>query len=87
MSVLKQPKKTATEWDRADIVYALRKRGWTLRSLAQEIGVSYSTINSAIYKPYPKMERAIAAAIGVRADQIWVGRYEKRNFKPTLDHK
>lgn len=87
MVVLEQLKKTAADWDRADIVYALRKRGWNLRSLARESGVSYSTLNSAITKSYPKMENVIAAAIGVEPEQIWATRYARRNFKPSLDHK
>lgn len=84
MSVLEHLKNTAFNWERADIVYALRKNGWTLRSLAKESGVSYSTIRSALDKPYPKMENIIASAIGVEPEVIWAERYARRNFRPTL---
>lgn len=84
MVVLEELKKSAFDWDKADIVYALRKNGWSLRSLAKESGVSYSTLRSALDKPYPKMEGVIARAIGVEPEVIWVERYARRNFRPTL---
>lgn len=84
MSVLEGLKKSAFDWDKADIVYALRKNGWTLRSLAIEAGVSYSTLRSALDKSYPKMENVIASAIGVEPEVIWAERYARRNFRPTL---
>ncbi len=84
MSVLSQLKKSTLDWERADILYALHKNGWTLRALAKAYGVSYSTLRSALDKPYPKMETVIANAIGVEPEIIWVQRYEKRRFNPTL---
>lgn len=84
MVVLEQLKKSTFDWDKADIVYALRKQGWTLRSLAKESGVSYSTLRSALDKSYPKMENVIASAIGVEPEVIWVERYARRRFRPTL---
>ncbi|MEH8030219.1 helix-turn-helix domain-containing protein [Gallibacterium anatis] len=84
MIVLESLKKTAHDWDKADIVYALRKKGWTLRSLAKESGVSYSTLRSALDKSYPKMENVIASAIGVDPEIIWTERYARRRFRPTL---
>lgn len=85
MVVLEHLKKSAFDWDKADITYALRKQGWTLRSLAKESGVSYSTLRSALDKSYPKMENVIASAIGVEPEVIWAERYARRRFRPTLD--
>lgn len=87
MVVLEGLKKSAFDWDKADIVYALRKNGWTLRALAKESGVSYSTLRSALDKSYPKMERVIASAIGVEPEVIWSERYAKRIFRPTLSQQ
>ncbi|VEB25733.1 putative transcriptional regulator, Nlp [Actinobacillus lignieresii] len=91
MSVLSDVKKTAqSDWHRADILAGLRKKGWTLRSLADEGGVSYSTLKSALDKSYPKMERLIASAIGVAPEVIWAGRTAERierNRRPTLTNK
>lgn len=88
MSVLNEPKKTAQDWHRADILAELRKAGWSLRSLAEEGGVSHNTLKSALDKSYPKMERLIANAIGVAPEVIWAERFEKRSRRqPVLSHK
>ncbi|AUI65175.1 MULTISPECIES: helix-turn-helix domain-containing protein [Glaesserella] len=85
MSVLDSLKKSAFDWERADIVYVLKKNGWTLRSLAKANNVSYSTLRSALDKSYPKMEGVIARAIGVEPQVIWAERYAKRDFKPVVN--
>lgn len=91
MSVLSNTKKTATnDWHRADILAALRKNGWSLRSLAKAGNVSYNTLKSALDKPYPKMERLIANAVGVAPEEIWVTRSMERierNRRPVLTNK
>ena len=55
MSVLESTKKTAVNWHKADILAELKKKGWTLRSLAAEGNVSYSTLKTVFDKSYPKM--------------------------------
>ncbi|WP_032092026.1 helix-turn-helix domain-containing protein [Necropsobacter rosorum] len=91
MSVLDGAKKTANrDWHRADILAALRKNGWSLRSLANAGNVSYNTLKSALDKPYPKMERLIANAVGVAPEEIWAARSLERierNRKPVLTNK
>ncbi len=72
------------DWHRADIVAALHKRGWSLRRLSQEAGLSAGALNNALDRPWPKAERIIAAAIGVTPETIWPERYAKRNFKPVF---
>lgn len=74
----------AEDWHRADIVAALHKRGWSLRRLSQEAGLSAGALNNALDRPWPKAERIIAAAIGVTPETIWPERYAKRNFKPVF---
>ncbi|MEX3629335.1 MAG: helix-turn-helix domain-containing protein [Burkholderia sp.] len=78
-------KKTAGDWDKADIKYALEKKGRNLRQLAKQCGYSNSSaLRKAFDAPYPKVERIIADAIGVAPEVIWPSRYAKRNFAPVL---
>ncbi|MBA5605865.1 helix-turn-helix domain-containing protein [Duganella sp. FT3S] len=85
MSVLNNQKKSnRTDWHRADVVAALHKKGWSLRELSRQNGLSAGTLKSALDRPYLKAEEIIASAIGVTADEIWPQRYEKREFSPEL---
>jgi Mu-like prophage fluMu DNA-binding protein ner len=87
MSVLENTKKTAVNWHKADILAELKKKGWTLRSLAAEGNVSYSTLKTVFDKSYPKMERLVANAIGIAPEIIWAERFAERNRKPVLTNK
>ena len=87
MSVLESTKKTAVNWYKADILAELKKKGWTLRSLAAEGNVSYSTLKTVFDKSYPKMERLVANAIGIAPEVIWAERFAERNRKPVLTNK
>lgn len=87
MSVLESAKKTAVNWHKADILAELKKKGWTLRSLAAEGNVSYSTLKTVFDKSYPKMERLVANAIGIAPEIIWAERFAERNRKPVLTNK
>lgn len=88
MSVDKSPKKSAeADWHRADVVAALHKKGWTLRELSRQNGLSAGTLKSALDHSYPKAEAIIASAIGTTPEVIWPERHAKRNFKPFLTHK
>ncbi len=65
-------------------------KGWSLRSLAKAGNVSHNTLKSVLDKPYPKMERLVANAIGVAPEVIWAGRTAERierNRRPTLTNK
>lgn len=85
MSALQTVKKTArADWHRADVVAALHKKGWSLRKLSRESGLSDSTLKTALDRPYLKAETIIAAAIGIPPQDIWPERYAKRDFTPVL---
>lgn len=76
---MSDPKKTSPEdWHPADIHAALRKAGWSLAQLALHHGyASNSALCNAIARPFPKGERIIAAAIGVKHPMvIWPSRYD-----------
>jgi Ner family transcriptional regulator len=61
---------------RAWIIYRLRLKGYTLGSLARELGVARGVPGNALRGPYPRMERAIATALGLQPQQIWPERYD-----------
>ncbi|MEI6389450.1 MAG: helix-turn-helix transcriptional regulator [Spirochaetota bacterium] len=65
------------DWHPADIKAALNKAGYTLSSLAEEVGLkSGSMLSKALTLSYPKSERTIADALGVLPQIIWPSRYE-----------
>ena len=72
---------TKTDWHPADIVAALRKKGWSLRRLSLSHGYSSGMVRQAILRPYPKAERIIAEAIGVPPWVIWPSRYDGNTHK------
>lgn len=63
------------DWHTADIKAAVEKKGLNFEAIGRNNGVSGATIREAFRKPYPKSERAIAAAIGVEPSVIWPTRY------------
>jgi Ner family transcriptional regulator len=72
-------------WSNQFIVYRLHERGTSLRKLDAANGYSPNTLQSALRRPWPKAERIIAAAIGVRPETIWPSRYnatKSRRLKP-----
>ena len=73
--------KSRKDWDRAYILYLLRLKGWTLRSLSFRNGYTSNALQYALRKPYPKAERIIAAVIGVLPRTIWPSRYVERRAR------
>ncbi|MEF3074079.1 helix-turn-helix transcriptional regulator [Methylobacter sp. Wu1] len=81
MSQLNNTKKAShSDWHPADIVAALRKKGWSLRRLSIHHQLSPYTLGNAIASPYPKGERIIAAEIGVAPQEIWPSRYDDQGM-------
>lgn len=68
--------KTGPDWHPADVVAALRKRGWSLRQLSREHGYVPTALANALRMPWPKAEGIIANAIGVEPKTIWPSRYD-----------
>lgn len=66
------------DWHKADIKAALEKAGTNYSKLAAEHGIASSTLRNALRFPYPKCERIIATAIGLKPEDIWPSRYEKK---------
>ncbi len=59
------------EW----IKFQLRIRGSSLSQLARELGVTRQAVRNALSSRYPRMERVIAAEIGLSPETIWPERY------------
>lgn len=67
------------EW----IKFQLRLRGTTLSAVARELGVSRQALGQTLVTSYPKMERAIAAKLGLEPWVIWPERYARQQGKTT----
>ena len=73
------------DWHIADIKAALEKNGWSLSRLSIANGYTRKAAANTLRKPWPKMEKIIALAIGEKAQNIWPSRYcnkGKSNRKP-----
>ncbi|OEE42328.1 helix-turn-helix domain-containing protein [Vibrio anguillarum] len=64
-----------SDWHRADIVAALKKRGLSVRQLSRDAGLGENTLANALRMPWPKGERIIAEAIGMTPQEVWPSRY------------
>ena len=61
------------EW----IKFQLRTKGTSLAQLARQLGVERNALNNVKRVAYPRMERAIAQALGLTPFQIWPERWDK----------
>lgn len=68
---------TNSDWHRADVIAALKKKGLSLAGLSRDAGLGPRTLNNALERRYPKAEKIIADAIGVEPNEIWPSRYEE----------
>lgn len=65
------------DWHPSDIKAALEKLGWSLRQLGFEHGYTgNNSFSEAFRKPWPKVERIIAEALGLKPEVIWPSRYD-----------
>lgn len=78
------PKKASHEdWHPADIKAALQKKSWSLNQLGLDNGYrTKSALARALHGPYPKAERIIAKALGMKPQEIWPSRYDAKG-KPN----
>lgn len=71
-----QKKPASPDWHKEDIKAAVRKRGLTMKGLSTANGYrSVDACSQALHRPYPKVERIIAAFVGVTPETIWPSRY------------
>lgn len=76
--ILAQPD-TRNEW----IKFQLALRSLSFAGIGRELGVTRHAVKAALSKSYPKMERAIAAKIGMAPDVIWPERYQKNGVSAS----
>ena len=62
---------------RADIVAAIKKRGYSLEGLSRKHGLSKTAVSVCLCKPWPHVEQLVAATIGVEVHKIWPSRYDR----------
>lgn len=77
IKVSKPPKRVLADptLRRTWIIQTFADSGSSLPALARRIGVSKSTIYSVVDRPYPKMERILAAELGMTAQELFPERY------------
>ncbi|AVF34882.1 helix-turn-helix domain-containing protein [Rahnella sikkimica] len=68
------------DWHSADIIAAIKKKGTTMAAVSREAGLCSSTLSNALTRKWPKGEKLIAEAIGVRAEIIWPTRYSGTKY-------
>ena len=68
------------DWHQADIIAAIKKKGTTMAAVSRRAGLSSSTLSNALIRKWPKGERLIAEAIGVKAETIWPSRYPEIKY-------
>ena len=65
-----------TDWHPADVLAALKKRGYNLAGLSVANGYHPTAAGKALKQPWPAIERLLAEAIGVTPQEIWPSRYD-----------
>ena len=68
-----KPTKSQEDMHPADVVAALRKRGTSLRKIAQENG--YSHIQRVLTSPWLAAEQLVAQALDTSPQALWPSRY------------
>jgi Ner family transcriptional regulator len=71
------------DWHNADIKAALEKKGINLAYLSRQNGLHPITISKALQFSYPKGERVIAEALGLRPEEIWPSRFAIRSARKS----
>ncbi|WP_338412498.1 helix-turn-helix domain-containing protein [Psychrobacter raelei] len=66
---------TKKDWDRNDVVYALRKAGTNMAALSKKHYDNRSTLNNVFRGHYPRGEQIVAKALGLEPKDIWPSRY------------
>lgn len=61
---------------RAWVIYQVRMQGHTLAQIAERAGVTRQAIYKVFQTSYPRMEKIIADALGLRPVDIWSERYD-----------
>lgn len=75
----KGARKFASQMERRQwVLFQLRLRGESFASLAVELGVSRNSVGQALDLPSDRVERAIAAKLGMGQRELFPERYDGR---------
>jgi Ner family transcriptional regulator len=66
------------DWHPADIKAALQKAGTSMQQLSLRNGLCGHAVRVALDRPYPKAEKIIADALGLKPEDIWPERWAAR---------
>lgn len=61
---------------RAWVIYQLKLQGESLASVARKSGVTKQQTQKAMSAPYPRMEKVIADALGLKPQHLFPDRYD-----------
>ena len=64
------------DWHPADVLAALKKRGYSLAGLSVSNGYHPTAAGKALKQPWPAVERILADALGTEPHAIWPSRYD-----------
>jgi Ner family transcriptional regulator len=64
------------DWHPADVLAALKKRGYSLAGLSVANGYHPTAAGKALKQPWPAVERILADALGIAPHAIWPSRYD-----------
>lgn len=67
-----------SDWHKADIIAALKKKGTTLAAVSRRAGLSSTTLANTLYRPWPKGEALIAQELKLHPSEIWSTPYNKK---------
>lgn len=73
MNISEIPSDPSLRWEW--IKFQLRTKGTSLAKLARDLEVTGTAVKNVKRSAYPRMERAIAKAIGIEVVQLWPERW------------
>ncbi|HFS8942385.1 TPA: transcriptional regulator [Enterobacter roggenkampii] len=70
-----------SDWHRADVIAALKKKGTSLAQVSREAGLGSRTLSNTFARRWPRGEQLIAAALDTTPQMIWPSRYPIQECK------
>lgn len=70
-----KPRKTI--WDRFSIAAEIRRRGFSLQSLGEHLGIDGGAMRLGLRAPYKRVNRAIADFLAVPVHELWPCWYDE----------
>ncbi len=76
----RQPKpisrrETSAEMDHLDVLFALRRRGWTMSRLSKQSGHERAALRMGLARGTPWAMELVARVLGMKPKQIWPSCY------------